>query len=169
MSVDSVKMVVVDVDGVLTDGRIILDGEGNELKHFHVRDGSGLRYLQRVGIECAIITGRTSAAVARRADELGIVRVYQGAKVKLDAYEDLLGATGLADDEICYIGDDLPDLPIMKRVGFPACPADAVDLVKRVSSYVANLTGGHGAVREIAEHIMRGQGKWDLVLQRYFL
>jgi len=169
MSVDTVKLVVVDVDGVLTDGRIILDSDGNETKHFHVRDGAGIRYLQRVGIECAIITGRSSRAVSMRAAEVGIRRVYQGAKVKLEAYEKLLAETGLADDDVAYIGDDLPDMPIMRRVGFPACPDNAVEQVREISQYVAAAAGGMGAVREIAEYILKRQNKWQLVLDRYFL
>ena len=104
-----------------------------------------------------------------RAAEVGISRVYQGAKVKIVAYEKLLADTGLGDDDVAYIGDDLPDMPIMRRVGFPACPENAVDEIREISQYVSAAAGGMGAVREIAEYILKRQNKWQIVLDRYFL
>lgn len=163
----NIKLVIVDVDGVLTDGAISIDSEGRETKTFHVLDGTGIAYLHRVGIKVAIISGRTCKAVIHRASELGIEDVYQGAKIKLDAYKELLQKYALRDEEVCYIGDDLIDLPILYRVGFPVAVANATPLVKQRSAYVTKAKGGCGAVREVAEKILKYQDKWDFIMERY--
>jgi len=163
-----IRLVVFDVDGVLTDGKIALDAHGVETKAFNVQDGTGIKYLLRSGIKVAFITGRQSGAVALRARELGVEDVYQGAKVKLEAYEKLVEKYGLHDDEICYVGDDLPDLPVMRRVGLAVAVANARLEIKNEAAYVTQAQGGGGAAREVAEKILKGQGKWDAILSRYY-
>ncbi len=162
-----VKLLIMDVDGVMTDGRIVLDGEGNEWKFFNVKDGHGIVMLHRIGVETAIITGRTSKVVERRARELGIKHVFQGAHNKLEVYEKLKLSLGLSDEEIAYIGDDVVDMPIMKRVGFAVAVQDAHPEVKRIAHYVTEKEGGRGAVREVVELIIRAKGLWDKVMERY--
>ena len=163
-----IKLLLLDVDGVLTNGQIIYDGAGNELKMFDVRDGHGIKLLQRAGIRVGIITGRSSEVVARRAAELGIELLYQGALRKLDPYTEILQQTGLKDEQIAYVGDDLIDLPILRRVGFAATVADADAEVRRRVAYVAEHAGGRGAVREICELLIKAAGRWDEVTARYF-
>ncbi|NUO08906.1 MAG: HAD hydrolase family protein [Candidatus Brocadia sp.] len=165
--IKKIKLVIVDVDGVLTDGTISIDSQGVETKAFHVLDGTGISYLHRAGIKTAIISGRNSSAVIHRAKELNIGDVYQGVMIKLDAYKQLLGKYALRDEEICYIGDDLIDLPVLYRVGFPVAVANACPLVKKHSAYVTRTKGGCGAVREVAEKILKFQDKWHLIMERY--
>ncbi|BBO18906.1 3-deoxy-D-manno-octulosonate 8-phosphate phosphatase [Candidatus Brocadia pituitae] len=165
--IKNIKLVILDVDGVLTDGAIYIDSQGCESKAFHVLDGTGISYLHRAGIKTAIISGRTCDAVIHRAKELNIEDVYQGVMNKIDAYKDILGKYALRDEEICYIGDDLIDLPILYRVGFPVAVANASPLVKKHSVYVTRLKGGCGAVREVAEKILKFQDKWHLIMERY--
>ena len=153
-----IKLLLLDVDGVLTDGRIILDNQGNELKAFHVRDGHGIKMAQRAGIVVGIITGRKSKVVAIRARELGIKEVHQGAKNKLDVYESILSKYGLRDDEVAYMGDDTVDLAIFKRAGLAAAVADADPSVKPHVDLIAKTEGGRGAVRELINLIMNSQG-----------
>ena len=162
-----IKLVIIDVDGVLTDGSIFIDSEGRESKVFNVLDGTGISYLHRVNIKTAIISGRTSKAVDHRAKELNIAEVHQGIKNKLDVYEDILGKYSLKDEEVCYIGDDLIDLPIFYRAGFPVAVANAMPVVKQYSSYVTKTKGGCGAVREVAEKIIKFQEKWHIIMERY--
>lgn len=164
----AVKLVIFDVDGVLTDGRIVLDDHGVESKFFDVRDGSGIKWLVRVGLDVAFLTGRQSHVVEVRAAELGVTRIHQGAKVKIDVYERLLNEAGLQDEAVAYAGDDLIDLPIMRRVGLALAPADARPEVKAAAHYVCREGGGRGAVREIVELILKGQGFWEQVTAPYF-
>ena len=163
-----IKLLLLDVDGVLTNGQIIYDGAGNELKMFDVRDGHGIKLLQRAGIRVGIITGRSSEVVARRAAELGIEILYQGALRKIEPYEEILRQTGLKDEQVAYVGDDLVDLPILSRVGFAATVADADPEVRKRVPYVAALPGGRGAVREICELLIKAAGCWDELTARYF-
>ncbi len=165
--IEPVRLLIMDVDGVLTDGRIVLDDSGNELKFFDVRDGHGIVMLHRIGVESAIITGRSSKVVERRAKELGITYVYQGIHDKLEAYEELKRRVGLEDREIAYVGDDVVDMPVMARVGFAVAVADAHPEVIKIAHYVTNAKGGRGAVREVTELIIREKGKWDEIMQRY--
>ena len=163
-----ITLVVMDVDGVLTDGRIILGSGGQEFKCFNVKDGHGVVLLHRVGIRTALITGRKSEAVTQRAQELKIPLVFQQSKNKVETYQTLKETTGASDEEIAYIGDDLVDIPIMKRVGVAVAVADAHPKVKGVAHIVTQAPGGHGAVREFVELLLRAQGKWEEATQRYW-
>ncbi len=163
-----IKLLLLDVDGVLTDGRIIYDSHGNELKAFDVKDGHGLKMLQRAGITIGIITGRSSAVVGRRAAELGIEILYQGALQKLEPYLEILSTQGLIDEQVAYVGDDIIDLPILRRVGFSATVSDAVPDVLPLVDYVASRPGGRGAVREVCDLLLRASGQWDDLTGRYF-
>ncbi len=161
-------MVIMDVDGVLTDGKIILDANGVESKAFYVQDGSAITYLHRVGIKTAIISGRNSKVVELRAKELSIGDVYLGIHKKLDAYEEIQRKHKIKDSEICYIGDDLIDLPILRKVGFSVAVPNAPLEVKERVSYVTDALGGYGAIREVTEKILKSQGKWETITSRYY-
>ncbi|MCK4536589.1 MAG: HAD-IIIA family hydrolase [Desulfuromonadales bacterium] len=163
-----IRLLLLDVDGVMTDGRIIYDDQGRELKAFDVKDGHGLKLVQRAGIKVGIITGRQSEVVAKRAAELGIGLVYQGAKDKLVPFREILSKLQLTARETAYVGDDLVDLPILFQVGFSATVADAVDDVKSEVDLVTRRPGGRGAVREVCDYLLRESGRWDEVTQRYF-
>jgi 3-deoxy-D-manno-octulosonate 8-phosphate phosphatase (KDO 8-P phosphatase) len=156
-----VRLLVLDVDGVLTDGRITYTADGVEVKSFHVRDGSGLVFWQRLGGRVAIISGRTSAAVDVRAKELGIADVRQGIGDKRAALTELLTATGVRAAETCAVGDDLPDLPLLRMCGLAVAVADAVPEARAAAHYVTGAPGGTGAVREVVELLLRAQGQWD--------
>ena len=162
-----VKLLILDVDGVLTDGGIILDGGAAELKVFHVRDGHGLVMLKRSGVKVAIISGRNSKVVDRRARELGITEVYQACHNKIVAYEKLLAKLAISDKDVAYIGDDVVDVPLFKRVGFPVAVADAVEEAKEAALCITNARGGRGAVREICDLILKANGKWSELLDEY--
>lgn len=164
---DRIRLLVLDVDGVLTDGRIIYDSTGAETKAFHAADGQGIKYWLRAGHEAAILSGRDSPPVLKRAEELGIRLVRLGAKVKLPAFEEILAEAGVAADETCYVGDDLPDLPPMARAGLAVAVPDAPEEVRRVAHMVTRAAGGAGAVREVVERILKYQDRWAQVTQRY--
>ena len=164
-----VRLVVFDCDGVLTDGGIVIGADGREAKRFNVHDGSGIKYLQRGGIGTAILSGRRAAAVAYRAKELGIAFVLQGFKRKADGLEKLIRGSGTPAEEICYVGDDLPDIPVMRAVGVAVAVADARPEVRRAAHWVTRAAGGRGAAREVAERILKVQGKWVEVAARYGL
>jgi len=161
-----IRLLILDVDGVMTDGRIIFDSNGVESKFFNVKDGHGIKMLQRAGIEVAIISGRQSEVVTIRAAELGIERVFQKATDKRAPYEQILADTGLSDREIAFLGDDLIDIPVLRRVGFAAAPADAVAEVIPFVHYVTQKAGGWGAVRELADLLLKAQGAPGLFLKR---
>ncbi|MDA8123181.1 MAG: HAD-IIIA family hydrolase [Deltaproteobacteria bacterium] len=163
-----VRLFLTDVDGVLTDGGIAYDSEGREIKRFHVRDGHGIKMLQRAGVEVGIITGRKSEVVEVRAKELGISLVRQGAVDKVEAWRRILEETGFSPAETSYVGDDIVDVPLMRKVGFAAAVADAEGYVLEAADFVSLRTGGHGAVREIIEFVMRSSGAWEKVASRYF-
>ena len=160
-------MLVLDVDGVLTDGRIIYGDTGVEVKAFHVRDGSALKIWQALGKGVALITGRSSRVVDVRAAELGITQVYQGASDKLAVYRRLLTDGGLKTEQVCAVGDDLPDLPVLANAGLAVAVADACAEIQAAAHYVTRTAGGRGAVRETVEWILRGQGRWQAVVDRY--
>lgn len=162
-----IKMLILDVDGVMTDGGIIMDSQGNELKKFNVRDGHGLKLIQRYGIKVAILTGRKSKVVEYRAKDLDIKDVYQKVFNKKEVFEKILVKHKLSANEVAYMGDDIIDIPVLKRVGFSAAVADAVDVVKKSVDYVAKNNGGNGAVREICEMILEAQGKWQEIAAKY--
>jgi len=156
----NIKVCAMDVDGVLTDGRIVYDGLGRELKFFDVRDGCGISRLRKAGLKAAVISARSCRAVKARMDDLKIDAVYLAAYPKLAAYESMLEKFGVIDAEVCYIGDDLPDVPVLKRAGFAVAVANASGDVKKVVHYVTKNKGGRGAVREVIERILKAQGKW---------
>lgn len=154
----AIRLVLFDVDGVLTDGQIYLGNDGQEFKAFHSRDGHGLVMLQQTGVAAGVITGRRSEVVRARMAELGIAHVFQGVRYKLAAYEELLGRLGLADEAVSFVGDDWVDLPIMRRVGLAIAPADAHPLVARHAHWQTPSAGGRGAAREVCELVMEAQG-----------
>ena len=162
-----VKLLILDVDGVLTDGGIILDNEGNEFKSFHVRDGHGIKLLIRKGVDVAIITGRHSKVVERRAHELGVKEVYQKCYDKVVAYEKIKEKFSLVDEEIAYIGDDVVDIPILKRGGLPVAVVDASQDAKAFAAFVTRQRGGRGAVREITDLILKAKGFWEGIINDY--
>jgi 3-deoxy-D-manno-octulosonate 8-phosphate phosphatase (KDO 8-P phosphatase) len=154
-----IKLLLLDVDGVMTDGRIILDNRGNENKAFHVRDGHGIKLAQKAGIIVGIITGRTAEVVNIRARELGIREVHQGAHEKIAIYDSLLAKYGLRDEEVAYVGDDVVDLEIFKRAGLAAAVADADPSVKPHVDMITRAQGGRGAVREVINLILKKQAR----------
>ena len=162
-----VRMLVIDVDGVLTDGAIVYGDDGVELKAFHVRDGSGLKLWQQQGFHVAILTGRRSRAVEIRAAELGIRTLVQGAADKLQEFTRLLAEGGLQLEEVCSIGDDLPDLPVLMNSGLAVAVADACPEVKAVAHYITRAAGGRGAVREVIELILGSQGRWQALVEQF--
>jgi 3-deoxy-D-manno-octulosonate 8-phosphate phosphatase (KDO 8-P phosphatase) len=162
-----VELLVVDVDGVLTDGGIVYADNGTEIKAFHVRDGSGLKIWQYLGKRSAIITGRISRVVDVRAAEVGIDPVIQGALDKAPAFEQLLLQSGLTPEQVCFVGDDVPDLPAMRRCGLAVAVADACPECKEDAHYVTTAAGGRGAVREAIELILHCQGLWRHVVERF--
>lgn len=162
-----IKLLILDVDGVLTDGKIIYNDRGEEIKAFHVRDGHGLKLLMRAGIGIALITGRKSKVVLHRARDLGIKNVYQRVTNKIEVYEKILKGEKLKDENVGFVGDDLVDIPVLKRVGFSAAVGDAIPEVREVADYVASKKGGEGAVREICELLLKVQNKWEEITERY--
>jgi 3-deoxy-D-manno-octulosonate 8-phosphate phosphatase (KDO 8-P phosphatase) len=170
MAVDlnRIKLLLLDVDGVMTDGRIIYLNDGGEAKAFDVKDGHGLKLIQRAGIKVGIITGRQSDIVARRAAELGIELVYQGAKDKMQPFMEILEKLGLKASEVAYVGDDLVDLPVMRLVGFSVTVADASDDIKPYVDLVTSRPGGRGAVREVCDLLLKQSSLWASVTSRYF-
>lgn len=161
MDYGKIKLIVLDVDGTLTDGGIYYDSQGNEMKRFDVKDGLGILVARKAGLQFAIITGRASPMVECRAKELGIEHLLQGVQKKHPALLELAKDCGLSLEEIGYIGDDLNDLQCMEAVGFRACPCDAAAAVKAICSYIASVPGGHGAVRENLEYLLTQRGLWD--------
>ncbi len=159
--VEEVQLLVLDVDGVMTDGLIHIDANGVETKTFNVRDGLGLRLWMRLGYKAAIITGRSSMTVQHRATELGIRHVFQGVRDKRRALGDVLEATGLMTSQTAVMGDDLADLPMMKLAGYPVAVADAAPEVHSIASFITTQRGGYGAVRETVERLLKAQGRWE--------
>lgn len=155
-----IRCILSDVDGVLTDGRIIYDSAGNETKRFHVRDGLGIKVWMQSGGHFGIITARTSPMVDRRAAELGIAHTSQGRRDKWPAAMDMMSAMGVTTDEVCYIGDDLPDLDVMQNVALAVAPADAARDVRDAATWVLQQRGGDGVMRELIERLMRATGRW---------
>ena len=156
-----IRMILSDVDGVLTDGRIVIDNTGVESKSFHVRDGLGVRLWQRSGYSFGILTARTSQIVKLRAAELDVAIVRQGIADKLPVAREIFSEAGLEPSEICYIGDDLQDLPVLTEVGLPVAVADAAKEVRDAATWVTTLDGGCGAVREVIERLLKAKGSWE--------
>ncbi len=162
-----IDLLVLDVDGVLTDGRIVLTPAGEEIKSFHVRDGSAMKWWGRVGKKLALITGRGSKAVEIRASDLGVDAYRLNAKDKLPAYKEVLAELGVPPERTAVVGDDLPDLPLLRRCAFPVAVADAVEEVRLQAAYITRANGGEGAVREVIELILKKAGLWEHILSRY--
>jgi 3-deoxy-D-manno-octulosonate 8-phosphate phosphatase (KDO 8-P phosphatase) len=162
-----IRLLLMDCDGVLTDGRITLVGDGDEEKSFHTRDGHGLVLLHRAGLRSGIISGRTSSLVERRARELGMAYVKQGTWDKIKEFEEVLREAEVEDAEVAFIGDDVTDIPLMQRAELAVAVADATDETRRAAHYVTQLPGGFGAVREVCELILKAQGHWEDLMQRY--
>ena len=160
VSIERIKLLCLDVDGVLTDGGIAIDDAGRETKRFHVRDGAAMRMWSRLGYEIAVITGRNGMALRHRLRELGVRHVVSGSKEKGGAFEALLAEVGVAADAVAMIGDDLPDLPILRRCGLPIAVRDAAQEVLDVAKFVTARPGGSGEVREAVEHILKAQKRW---------
>ena len=162
-----IKLLLMDCDGVLTDGRLWLTSDGDEQKAFHARDGQGISLLHRAGLQTGIITGRTSSAVDRRAQDLKMSYVRQYAKDKIKALEEILAEAGVTTDECAYIGDDVGDIPVMRRVGLAVAVSDAVEDTKQAAQYITALKGGQGAVREVCDLVLKAQGRWDELMERF--
>ena len=167
MKMPKVKLIILDVDGVLTDGKLIIGSDGTEYKEFNVKDGMGISLARYAGIKTAIITGRTSKAVEIRAEELKINHLYQGIHNKKDILDLLLNQENLKYNEVAFIGDDINDLGIIELVGLSFAPNDAVNYVKNKVNHVLNSNGGHGAVREMVEHILEKQNALQQILEDY--
>jgi 3-deoxy-D-manno-octulosonate 8-phosphate phosphatase (KDO 8-P phosphatase) len=162
-----IKLLLMDCDGVLTDGRVTLLAEGDEQKSFHTRDGHGLVLLHRAGLRSGIISGRTSRLVERRAGELGIQYVRQGALDKIKDFGELLAEANVLEREVAFVGDDVTDIPLMKRSELAIAVADAVEETRSAAHYVTRIAGGFGAVREVCELILKAQGRWTELMERY--
>jgi YrbI family 3-deoxy-D-manno-octulosonate 8-phosphate phosphatase len=162
-----IELLLSDVDGVLTDGGIWYDNQGVELKGFHIRDGLGIKLWQRAGFRFGVLTARTSHIVKLRAQELGIEIVRQGFENKLPVALDILREQRLVPEQVCYIGDDLTDLPLVRHVGLGVAVADAATEVRAAAAYITSATGGRGAVRELVELVLKAKGRWEDVIQRY--
>jgi 3-deoxy-D-manno-octulosonate 8-phosphate phosphatase (KDO 8-P phosphatase) len=164
---NKIKMIVLDVDGVLTDGTIYIGSDGTEFKKFNVKDGMGISLARFAGIQFAIITGRSSNALSIRANELKIDYLYQGISNKMKALNELMLSLNLSKEEVCYMGDDINDLIVIKNVGISFAPNDAVEFIKENVTYVTNANGGHGAVREMVEVILKGHSNYRELVNEY--
>lgn len=161
------QLLIFDVDGVLTDGSLYLGDDGQEFKVFHSRDGQGMVMLRESGVRLAVITGRSSRVVQTRMEGLGVAHIHQGCKEKLPAYEDLRQRLGLADEQIGYVGDDVVDLPVMRRAGLAVAVGDAHPLVRQQAHWCTQANGGRGAAREVCEFILDAQGNLERILAPY--
>ena len=162
-----VRLLLFDVDGVLTDGTVLLHGDGAESKRFDIKDGTGIVWARKAGLTVGLLSARSSAATEQRASQLGITLVRQGVAGKLDAYGEIVTSLNLADDQVAYMGDDVLDLPVLLRVGLSAAPADAVDDVRARVHWVSGARGGAGAARELVEVVLRAQGAWTAIIDEY--
>jgi 3-deoxy-D-manno-octulosonate 8-phosphate phosphatase (KDO 8-P phosphatase) len=162
-----IRLVLFDVDGVLTDGKILLHADGTESKQFDIKDGTAIVWAQRCDLQVGLLSARTSAATAQRAAQLGITLVNQGVSSKLDTYETIVRDLRIDDDAVAYMGDDVLDLPVLGRVGLSAAPADAVNEVRSRVHWVSRANGGDGAARELIEMLLRERGAWDGLMAAY--
>ena len=167
MNLGDIKLLVLDVDGVLTDGTIVINSDGGESKFFNVLDGHGMRLWLRAGLKIAFVSGRASEPTRYRAEHFGIEHVLQDCHHKLPAMQKLLEELRLSRHQVAYVGDDLPDLPVIQYVGFGVAVANAVDEVKQHADFVTTRSGGGGAVREVVEYILKQNGKWPQLMERY--
>jgi 3-deoxy-D-manno-octulosonate 8-phosphate phosphatase (KDO 8-P phosphatase) len=162
-----IRLLLFDVDGVLTDGRVILHGDGTESKRFAIRDGTGIVWAHRAGLMTGLLSARQSPTTAQRAAQLSIPIVIQGTLAKLEAYEQILRDGRFEDDEVAFMGDDLLDLPVLSRVGLSAAPSDAVEEVRARVDWVSGSKGGNGAVRELVEMVLKAQDRWQPIVDSY--
>jgi 3-deoxy-D-manno-octulosonate 8-phosphate phosphatase (KDO 8-P phosphatase) len=163
----NIKLLLLDVDGVLTDGRIIYNSRGDDYKFFDVHDGMGVHLLTRAGIPVILITAKSSKAITPRARDMGVAAVYGGVSPKSSVFSEIIGKYRVKPQSVCFVGDDLVDLCLMKLVGLPVAVSNAVPEVKRRARYITTLPGGRGAVREVAEVILKAQGRWQRIVQGY--
>jgi len=163
----TIKLILLDVDGVLTDGAVVIYGNGSESKRFHIRDGIALVWAQRAGLKVGLLSARHSDTTIQRAAQLGISMVHQGVASKAATYEQIVADTMLIDADVAYMGDDIVDLAVLKRVGLSAAPSDAVSEVRSCVDFVSTCRGGEGAVRELVETILRAQGRWESIISSY--
>ena len=163
----AIRLLLFDVDGVLTDGTILVHGDGSESKQFNIRDGAGIVWAQRAGLSIGILSARSADATAVRAAQLGIEIVVQGSANKLAGYEQILREQALTDAQVGYMGDDLHDLPVLRRAGFSAAPADAAPEVRAAVQWISPSGGGRGAARECIEHVLRAQGAWAAAVAEF--
>jgi len=164
-----IRLLLFDVDGVLTDGVVVMHADGSESKGFHIRDGAAIVWAQRAGIPVGILSARTSGATTHRAAQLAVRIVVQGVKSKLASYDQIIRDSALEDAAVAYMGDDLLDLPVIARVGLSGAPADAAPEVRERVDWVSQSGGGHGAVREFIELVLRAQNRWEHVTRDYFV
>ena len=162
-----VKLILMDADGVLTDGKIVFFSGGSEAKMFDSKDGVGIKLAQRAGLKTGVISGRESEALLRRCEELGMDEIHQRVFEKLGAYEEIIARLELKDEECCFIGDDLVDAPVLKRVGLPVTVADGHPALEPIVAYITERAGGSAAVREVIDLVIKAQGKWDELVGRY--
>ena len=163
----NVRLLLFDVDGVLTDGVVIMHADGSESKGFHIRDGAAIVWAQRAGLKVGLLSARSSGATTHRAAQLAVRIVAQGVANKMAAYEQIIRDAGVTDDAVAYMGDDLLDIPVLTRVGFSAAPADAAPEVRARVSWVSTAPGGRGAARELIEFVLRAQQRWDDVVRQH--
>jgi 3-deoxy-D-manno-octulosonate 8-phosphate phosphatase (KDO 8-P phosphatase) len=166
---ESIRLVLFDVDGVLTDGKILLHADGTESKQFDIRDGTAIVWAQRSGLIVGFLSARSSASTSQRAAQLGVTLLHQGVASKLEAFEQLRDDLSLDCDQVAYMGDDVLDLPVLNRAGFAAAPSDAVIEVRDRVHWVSRAAGGHGAARELIEMILKAQGRWEGIVQAYLV
>jgi 3-deoxy-D-manno-octulosonate 8-phosphate phosphatase (KDO 8-P phosphatase) len=166
-NLDAIKMLVLDVDGVLTDGTILVDSRGHESKSFSIIDGHGIKMWKRAGLKIAFLSGRASATTKHQAKELAVDFCLNGRRDKLKGLSELVKMCKIPPEQIAYVGDDLPDLPVIKCAGFSAAVANAVVEIKQAADYVTKKSGGQGAVREIIEYILKKTGKWNAIVKKY--
>jgi 3-deoxy-D-manno-octulosonate 8-phosphate phosphatase (KDO 8-P phosphatase) len=162
-----IRLLLFDVDGVLTDGTVVIHTDGTESKGFHIRDGAAMVWAQRAGLTVGLLSARSSGATTHRATQLAIRLVVQGVSNKLEAYDRILRESGFTDEAVAYMGDDLLDLPVLARAGLSAAPADAAAEVRRDVDWVSAIEGGRGAARELIELVLRAQQRWDAVMHEY--
>jgi 3-deoxy-D-manno-octulosonate 8-phosphate phosphatase (KDO 8-P phosphatase) len=162
-----IRLVLFDVDGVLTDGKIVMHADGTESKVFDIKDGTAIVWAMRLGLQVGFLSARSSAATGQRAAQLGVTLVHQGVSSKLETYDQIADSLLLEDDQIAYMGDDVLDLPVLSRVGLAAAPADAADDVRTRVHWVSQRRGGDGAARELIEAILRAQDRWDSIIATY--
>jgi 3-deoxy-D-manno-octulosonate 8-phosphate phosphatase (KDO 8-P phosphatase) len=162
-----IKLVLFDVDGVLTDGKILLHADGSESKQFDIKDGSAIVWAHRLGLTVGFLSARMSASTAQRAAQLGVTLVHQGVASKVESYNQMVDELLLDHDQVAYMGDDVLDLPVLIRAGLSSAPADAVDEVRSRVHWVSRARGGHGAARELVEMILKAQGTWDGLVAAY--